>query len=263
MKIFISWSGNRSKAVAELFSEWLKCVIQASQPWISTRDIDRGAIWFSEINDKLRDVSVGVVFLTQENKNKPWILFETGALAKGLTSNRVCTFLIDLKPSDLQDPLAQFNHTLPEKSGLWELTRTINASITDTPLEEKILEKIFNTYWPQFENDFTRAISDHPIGEVPPPRSEEDILSEILENTRSLAQKIRKLEDDASIKNITAANTVNLSKNESAGHTIVGGITPPGDEEFIIVRRKDGKFVHQRRPKLSAGTIPSNDLNND
>ncbi|HHQ6082069.1 TPA: TIR domain-containing protein, partial [Enterobacter hormaechei subsp. steigerwaltii] len=111
MKVFISWSGQRSKVVAEIFSDWLKCVIQASQPWISTRDIDRGAIWFSEINDKLKDVSVGVVCLTQENKNKPWILFETGALAKGLTTNRVCTFLIDLNPEDLQDPLAQFNHT--------------------------------------------------------------------------------------------------------------------------------------------------------
>lgn len=41
MKIFVSWSGKRSKAVAELMSDWLKCVIQASQPWISTRDIDR------------------------------------------------------------------------------------------------------------------------------------------------------------------------------------------------------------------------------
>ena len=42
MKIFVSWSGKRIKAVAELMSDWLKCVIQASQPWISTRDIDSG-----------------------------------------------------------------------------------------------------------------------------------------------------------------------------------------------------------------------------
>ncbi|EPY4494368.1 toll/interleukin-1 receptor domain-containing protein [Klebsiella quasipneumoniae] len=196
MKIFVSWSGSRSKAVAELFSDWLKCVIQVSQPWISTRDIDRGAIWFSEINDKLRDVSVGVVFLTQENKDKPWILFETGALAKGLTSNRVCTFLIDLKPTDLQDPLAQFNHTLPEKSGLWELIRTINSSITENPLDDKTLEKVFNTYWPQFNNGFLQALEDNPIGEIIPPRSEQDILSEILNNTRTLNQKIRKIEDD-------------------------------------------------------------------
>jgi hypothetical protein len=47
MKIFVSWSGRRSKAVAELMSDWLKCVIQASQPWISTRDIDRGGLFGS------------------------------------------------------------------------------------------------------------------------------------------------------------------------------------------------------------------------
>ncbi|EFD2076446.1 toll-Interleukin receptor, partial [Escherichia coli] len=29
MKVFISWSGQRSQAVAELISDWLKCVIQA------------------------------------------------------------------------------------------------------------------------------------------------------------------------------------------------------------------------------------------
>ncbi|HDR2653426.1 TPA: toll/interleukin-1 receptor domain-containing protein [Enterobacter asburiae] len=194
MKVFISWSGQRSRAVAEIFSDWLKCVIQASQPWISTRDIDRGAIWFSEINDKLKDVSVGVVFLTQENKNKPWILFETGALAKGLTTNRVCTFLIDLNPEDLQDPLAQFNHTTPNTNSVWELTRTINACLAEKALDERILKQVFDTYWPQFSQSFDNALNDFPPNEVVPPRSEQDILNEILNNTRALTQRVRILE---------------------------------------------------------------------
>lgn len=200
MKIFVSWSGRRSKAVAELMSDWLKCVIQASQPWISTRDIDRGAIWFSEINDKLKDVSVGIVCLTQENKNKPWILFETGALAKGLTTNRVCTFLIDLKPEDLQDPLGQFNHTSPDKGSVWELARTINDCLGDNSLDERILNQVFETYWPQFETKFKVALKENPPEEVVPPRSEQDILSEILSNTRSLSHRIRELESDAQYK---------------------------------------------------------------
>ncbi|MGJ8661852.1 MAG: toll-Interleukin receptor, partial [Bacteroidota bacterium] len=186
MKIFVSWSGRRSKAVAELMSDWLKCVIQASQPWISTRDIDRGAIWFSEISDKLKDVSVGIVCLTQENKNKPWILFETGALAKGLTTNRVCTFLVDLNPEDLQDPLGQFNHTTPQKGSVWELARTINDCLGDKALDERILEQVFDTYWPQFEEKFKLALKENPPEEDIPPRSEQDMLSEILNNTRSL-----------------------------------------------------------------------------
>jgi hypothetical protein len=200
VKIFVSWSGKRSKAVAELMSDWLKCVIQASQPWISTRDIDRGAIWFSEISDKLKDVSVGVVCLTQENKNKPWILFETGALAKGLTTNRVCTFLIDLKPEDLQDPLGQFNHTTPDRSSVWALARTINDCLDDKALDERILEQVFETYWPQFEEKFNTALEENQPDEIVPPRSEQDILSEILNNTRSLSNRIRTLESDVNSK---------------------------------------------------------------
>ncbi|WP_122243076.1 toll/interleukin-1 receptor domain-containing protein [Pseudomonas syringae] len=194
MKIFISWSGSRSLAVAEVMSDWIKCVLQASQPWISTRHIERGSLWFSEINEKLRDVSVGIVCLTQENKNKPWILFETGALAKGLSGNRVCTFLVDLQTSDLVDPLAQFNHTMPNQSSVRELVKTLNICLGDDALEDRVLEKIFEVYWPSFEEAFAKALEKNPQNEVIAPRTETDILSEILENTRSLGKRVGMLE---------------------------------------------------------------------
>jgi hypothetical protein len=194
MKVFISWSGPRSKATAELLSDWVKCVIQATRPWISTRDIDRGALWFSEISDQLKDTTVGIVCLTQENKNRPWILFEAGALAKGLSSNRVCTFLVDLKPADLEDPLAQFNHTLPDKDGVWSLVRTLNTCLSNAGLDERILEQVFATYWGQFEDRFKLLLKQFPPTEKTEPRSEKNLLSEILENTRMLSHRIRSIE---------------------------------------------------------------------
>lgn len=194
MKIFISWSGHRSRAVAELLSDWIKCVLQATQPWVSTRDIDRGALWFSEIGDQLRDTTVGIICLTQENKERPWILFEAGALAKGLSTSRVCTFLIDLKSSDLQDPLAQFNHTWPTKPSMWELLRTLNGCLESSKLDERILAQVFETYWPQFETKFEKVLEANPPGEKIEPRSEESILAEILQNTRSLSSRVNSLE---------------------------------------------------------------------
>lgn len=194
MKVFVSWSGQRSKAVAELISDWIKCVLQASHPWISTRDIDKGAIWFSEISDQLKDTAAGIVCLTHENKDKPWILFETGALAKGLNTNRVCTFLIDLQPSDIEDPLAQFNHTQPDKTSMWGLICSLNSCLESQRLEEKILRQVFETYWSQFERKFAKALGDTPPAEVVEPRSEESILSEILKHTRSLTSRIRDIE---------------------------------------------------------------------
>jgi len=194
MNVFISWSGIRSKAVAELLSDWIKCVLQATRPWLSTRDIDRGAIWFSEINDQLKNTTVGIVCLTAENKDKPWILFETGALAKGLSTSRVCTFLVDLKPSDLQDPLAQFNHTIPAEDSVWELVRTLNACLGSAGLDERVLGQVFKTYWVQFDQKFKDIIKSTPQVEKPEQRSEKNLLGEILENTRFLDHKIRSLE---------------------------------------------------------------------
>jgi hypothetical protein len=123
MKVFISWSKSLSKECAEILSDWIKCTLQASEPWISSKDIDKGSLWFNEINDQLKDTKVGIVCLTKENKDNPWILFESGALAKGLSVNRVCTFLIDLSPADLANPLAQFNHTIPDQDGMKSLLR--------------------------------------------------------------------------------------------------------------------------------------------
>lgn len=194
----MSWSGARSRAAAELLSNWTKCVIQATQPWISTRGIDRGALWFSTINDELKDTTVGIVCLTHENKNKPWILFEAGALAKGLANSRVCTFLVDLEPKDLQDPLAQFNHTLPTRDGVWSLVVTLNNSIA-TPLEQGILEQVFDTNWPQFLNKFEALLLQHPQEGIVEVRSNDSMLEEILASTRSLSQRLRAIENGKAI----------------------------------------------------------------
>ena len=55
MKIFISWSGDYSKQCAEILRDWIKCTLQASEPWISSQDIDKGTLWFSEISGQLKD----------------------------------------------------------------------------------------------------------------------------------------------------------------------------------------------------------------
>ncbi len=201
MRVFISWSGERSRRVAELLDDWLQCVIQAADPWMSSKDIDRGALWFSEISDQLANTSIGVICLTKENKLKPWILFESGALAKGISSSRVCTFLVDLKPTDIGNPLAQFNHTKPDKGGVWELVRTINLSLKDKALKESTLEKVFETYWKQFEDKFNSIINETPDVEIEEQRSGDDILLEVLSSVRMLDRRIRRIENEDNFKN--------------------------------------------------------------
>ena len=101
MKIFISWSGQRSKNVAEYLRTWIPKVIQSVKLWMSSEDILAGDRWNRDIAVELEKSKFGIICLTPENMNKPWILFEAGALAKTIDKTLVCPYLIDLDPTEI------------------------------------------------------------------------------------------------------------------------------------------------------------------
>lgn len=206
MKVFISWSGVRSRLVAELIEGWIKCVLQTSQPWISTKNIDKGSVWYSEIAEQLSQTSAGIVCLTPENKDNRWILFEAGALAKGLNVNRVYTFLIDLEPTEIEDPLAQFNHTRCNKEEMHSLVSSLNSRL-DTPLAEVVLRKVFDTYWPSFESDYKAVIEANKPEEVVVARSSESKIDELLTGMRGLVGRVRDIERNQSVSMDTGLAT--------------------------------------------------------
>src|SRR5688572_12185283 len=77
MKIFLSWSGERSRAVATALREWLPVMVPAAKPWVSHSDIDAGHRWSPEIATALEASDFGIICLTKENLSAPWILFES------------------------------------------------------------------------------------------------------------------------------------------------------------------------------------------
>ncbi len=255
MQVFISWSGDRSRAVAELLDDWMQCVLQAVRPWMSSKDIDRGSLWFSEITDQLKETKIGVICLTKDNQIKPWILFESGALAKGLSSARVCTFLIDLEPTDVGNPLAQFNHTMPTKDGLYELVRTLNSSLGEHALREKVLEQVFDTYWPQFEDGFKRALEENPAGEHTPSRSEESMLSEVLRTTRSLDRRVRSIERSSDVVNTDrerGRHLISPKKLRQEIRNLLEQGLPPEVIEDILDSRAPPEVVRNFTKELSS-----------
>jgi hypothetical protein len=206
MKVFISWSKSLSQECAEILRNWIKCTLQASKPWMSSEDLDKGTVWFDGIGNELNDTTIGIICLTKENKNNPWILFESGALAKGLAEKRVYTLLIDLESQDIEPPLSQFNHTSPNRVDMKKLLVSINKQLGEQALEEKVLDDVFNTYWPQFDETFKAAIKHHPVNliEEKKVRSSDDILSEILNTTRNLDKRMRHIESNRG--NLTSAS---------------------------------------------------------
>ncbi len=193
MKTFLSWSGSKSHDIAVAFSEWIPCVIQAIEPWVSSKDIDRGSIWFNEILEQLKDTNFGIVFVTKENQNKPWLLFESGALSKGLTENRICTVLIDLNVRDIDSgsPLRHLNHTLLENDSVFALVKTINKHLDIGQVQEKHLERSFNALWEELESKVKLILEAEPVS-LEPKRDDADVLNDILDNVLNINRKVSK-----------------------------------------------------------------------
>ncbi len=196
MLVFISWSGERSKEIAEGLKVWLKQTIQITEPWTS-EEISKGARWNQEINHKLSESKMGIICLTPENISERSILFEAGALARNVNSP-VCTLLMDLKPEDIGWPLGQFQHTKVERNEFRKLLTLINAEVEKSgskPLDESTLDAVFDRNWSDIERIFI-SVQKRAPSEKNPPRNAEEILSDILEFTRYTAQSITSLLED-------------------------------------------------------------------
>ncbi len=187
LKVFISWSGERSKHIALALKSWLPNVIQAVKPWVSESDIEAGQKWQSEISDRLNDTSYGIICVTPENQSKPWLNFEAGALSKAVKSETfVCPYLFKMTPTELAGPLAQFQVRKADKEGTEQLLIDINKRLSDA-LGEARLGETFALWWKTLNDLLAKC---PPIETKSSKRSDTEILTEILENTRAIRRDV-------------------------------------------------------------------------
>ena len=195
MKIFISWSGDQAKRVAEFLREWLPTVLAGSvTPFVSSQDIAKGERGLNVISTELETVNYGIVVLTKSNHGAPWVNFEAGAIAKSLGEGRVSTVLVDVTRADITGPLSQFQDTvLGEKSDVKKLLDDI-AVAAGGGVPQATLDVMFENLWPQLE-EAVKAAS----GGVDPTteRGEKDILEEVLDLVRSVQRDVAKARYEA------------------------------------------------------------------
>lgn len=151
MQVFVSWSGDRSRQIAEAIRNWLPKVIQSVRPWMSDEDIGAGARWLSEVSGTLNSARVGLICLTPENQHNPWLLFEAGALSKTLDQTCVCPLLFDMSPGQLVGPLTQFQASPMTRDGMGKVLSTINRVLDDRSLEPQQLDEILDVWWPKLD----------------------------------------------------------------------------------------------------------------
>lgn len=183
MKIFISWSGESSKNVAEALKIWIPCFFESAEVFFSPEDIEKGQNWSKRLTEELADCNYGIVCLTSENKNAPWINFEAGAIAKAFDS-KVTALLVDAKPSDIQGPLSMFQATKLVQDDIYQLIKSINNSM-EHPRSEDTLSNLFNALWGKMEENFDHIVAGiSATQELEEQPEQNEILESILQTVR-------------------------------------------------------------------------------
>ena len=224
MKVFISWSGDISKKFADILYKYLPCMIQGLEVFTSQHDIESGERWSLKLSSELDASNFGIICLSTDNLNSPWILFEAGALTKHITG-RVCAVLLKgLSPTDIKGPLSQFQHRSFNEEDIKKLVEDMNSRL-EKPLTETQVSIVFDKWWPDIKNEYM-ALSSIPVSTTKHQREQRDILEEILSKVRDIEKtlvpkNIQPSDDEIksdifgdSIQQVRAALDAGVSVNE-------------------------------------------------
>ena len=177
-------------------------------PYVSSEDIDKGARWSTDIATELEDSTFGILCVTKDNLNAPWLTFEAGALSKTMDKAFVSPFLFDIKRSEVDGPILQFQSTIFEKEDIRKLLKTLNKACGDDKLTDERLDKAFEVWYPTLEdelNKITPSSKKEEDAKQKPAAQGNEILEEILELTR-LNQKLLRNPEGKKVSGSDQAN---------------------------------------------------------
>ncbi len=143
-RIFVSWSGERSRSAALGLKSLLLDVLGESVDVFISAHMDPGVVWVQELGKELEGSDFGILCLTNDNVQSPWLLFEAGAIAKNFGAARVVPYLID--DLALAPPLNQFQHVRANRDGTLRLLESINA-LRERPTQMDRLHRSFDKWW--------------------------------------------------------------------------------------------------------------------
>jgi hypothetical protein len=217
MKIFISWSGERSKRVAKALKQLIGDVIQVTEPWMSP-DIQPGAWWSDVLRKQLSNARFGIVCITKDNLDAPWLHFEAGALAKAVERQiLVCPYLIDLESTQLANtPLAHLQAKRAIPSETWDLIEAINEQLGEKARPSEQLKRMFDLHWPELDRTLKQLPESEEDG---PERAPEEMIEEILVMVRDLTRRPSDEEANARII-IMALQKAGMDDDDIAEHLV-------------------------------------------
>lgn len=187
LKVFISWSGLRSKNVASHVKAWVSQVFQGTEVFMSDQDIKAGTNWSERIKKELANTTVGIVCMTPENQDAKWINYEMGALSKEVHDgeSRVIPLLIGFgSTSDVGQPAASLNMVMLNEQGFKKIAVSLN-DVSEIKREKTQLDEVSDVWWGILGSKMMDAASETPEVKTSPP-TDRELAEEILAEVRSL-----------------------------------------------------------------------------
>jgi hypothetical protein len=185
IKVFLSWSGDRAKAVAAALHEAMSTMTDLAEPFMSEIDIEAGQRSLKEIEEAIEGTRFAVVIVTPERHDSMWLNFEAGALSRAVNGeeSRVVPLLVGMeKPTDLTGPIAQFQGKLWGREGIQKLFYSLDSVIK---IGQGVIDKRIPGVWEELDSRTKEAIAAGPAP-IAPRRDELDLLEELLELTRAI-----------------------------------------------------------------------------
>ena len=105
MKVFLSFSGDIAKTIAEYTKGFLEPVLPNIETFLSSEDISSGEQWLRRVDTELSETNYGILIFTEDSQRSAWIHLEAGALSKGSTRSRVIPICFGFNIEYLDSPI--------------------------------------------------------------------------------------------------------------------------------------------------------------
>lgn len=120
------------------------------------------------------------------------------AVSKYVAQASVCALLFELSPTDIKQPLQQFQHVPADANGIRKLMVDIDEASPDRKLGKERVERLVDSNWQRLSAGFENArqtLAEERKGHKAPERTPLEVLTGILEVQQGVLVRLQNVED--------------------------------------------------------------------
>lgn len=162
MQVFLSWSGERSKATAAALHDLLPTLLQPVTCWMSESDLPKGKPWFENLKKNLDSIVFAIVCTTPENCGSQWLLWESGFLSSTskLGDRHVVPLAVGMAKGAIGGPLSIYQGADVTHDDMFRLIGNINMALDEgRRVPDAVLGRTFELIWPTLEKRLQAAVA--------------------------------------------------------------------------------------------------------